>query len=87
MLKPGLTQGKLHLWIAALLLIALLAWGGRKAYCHFGRDMSGSVPARAAAVQDHLLPRVTVVNPIRQPAVRSVSLPASVEAFEKALSS
>ena len=83
MLQPGWTQGKLHLWIAALLLIALLAWGGRKVYCHFGRDMSGSVPARAAAAQDPL-PRVTVVNPIRQPAVRSVSLAASVEAFEKA---
>ena len=52
-------------------------------YCHFDSNMSGSASPSVIDAQDSL-PLVTVVNPIRRPAIRSISLAASVEAFQKA---
>jgi RND family efflux transporter MFP subunit len=45
--------------------------------------MPGYSPDRLAAAEERL-PLVTVVEPIQKPAVRYVTLPASVEAYEKA---
>lgn len=78
--QPG---RKRLLWIAAFAVVGILAWGGRRLYCHFDTNMSGSASPSVIAAQDPL-PLVTVVNPIRRPAIRSVSLAASVEAFQKA---
>ena len=78
--QPG---RKKYLWIAGFAVVGILAWGGRRMYCHFDNNMSGSASPSVIAAQDPL-PLVTVVNPIRRPAIRSVSLAASVEAFQKA---
>jgi len=74
---------KPQLLIPALTVISLLAWGARHAYCHFRNRMSNSVSQGVSAVKEQL-PVVTVVEPIHKPAVRAITLAASVEAFEKA---
>lgn len=68
---------------AGLALAGLLMWGGKRAYCHLYGDMAHSAKHISAAARTHLL-RVTVVEPLRRVAVRSITLPATVEPFEKA---
>jgi RND family efflux transporter MFP subunit len=71
-------------WSAAgVLLTGFLLWGGRHAYCHFYGDMTVS-PSGVRAAAPQPLPVVTVIEPLRRPAVHSITLPATVEAFEKA---
>ncbi len=74
---------KLRLVIPLLLVVSLLVWGVRRAYCHFHERMSEPASSGAAASEQRL-PFVTVVEPVRRPVVRPVTLAASVEAFEKA---
>lgn len=68
---------------ALLLLFGLLAWGGHLAYCHIHSKMSESVSATSSPSEVRV-PVVTVVEPVHMAAVRSLTLAASVEAFEKA---
>src|SRR5258708_9144010 len=68
--------------LALLLFLGLLLWGGRRAYCHLHGGMSESAATSSAA--EEKLPVVTVVEPTRKAATRSITLPASVEAYEKA---
>lgn len=69
--------------VALLLFFGLLAWGGHLAYCHIHDKMSDSASATAPPSEARV-PVVTVVEPVHMPAVRSLALAASVEAFEKA---
>ncbi len=71
-------------WVgASLCLVAGLLWGGKHAYCHFYGSMAASnLQAKNPAPGSLLL--VAVTKPVRRTAVRSITLPASVEAFEKA---
>ena len=68
--------------VPAVLLAVLMVWGARRAYCHL-HGMADSA-AHPAATTPPPAVVVTVVQPIQKPAVRAVTLPASVEAFEKA---
>lgn len=78
---PRLTSGTK--WIlAGLALAGALLWGGRRAYCHLYGDMAKSHAQSSAA--EARARRVTVIEPLRRAAVRSITLPATVEAFEKA---
>lgn len=71
-------------WLLLVFFLAgFLVWSARRAYCHFHNTMSDSASSFSAITEERL-PAVTVVQPIRRPAVRSIALPASVEAFEKA---
>ncbi len=68
--------------LAGLALAPALLWGLARAYGHYYGDVSTPPQANPAAEARAL--RVTVVEPQRRAAVRSITLPASVEAFEKA---
>ena len=71
--------------LAGVALVASLAWGGKHAYCHFYGDMANPPAGRGVTAAAGPRPlSVTVVQPLRRPAVRSITLPATVEAFEKA---
>jgi RND family efflux transporter MFP subunit len=59
----------------------LLLWGVRRAYYHLRGDMSEAHSSEASTTSDEL-PVVIVVEPMQKPAVQSVTLAASVEAFE-----
>lgn len=76
------TLRKPQWFVSVLVVTVFLLWGARRIYCHF-HGMSEPVSNPVAAAADRL-PVVTVVQPIRRAAVRSITLPASVEAFEKA---
>lgn len=72
------------LWVIAVLGLGIfLFWGGRHAYCHFRGGMPES-NARGKAAGNDLPLFVSVVKPVRRAAIRSLTLPATVEAFEKA---
>lgn len=73
---------KPQILVALLIFLGLLLWGGRRAYCHLHATMSESA-ARTSAAEEKL-PVVTVVEPTRKAATRSITLSASVEAYEKA---
>ncbi len=71
-------------WAAGGLgLAALILWGGSRAYCHLHGSMARSA-APAERLEEQRLPAVSVVTPIRKAATRTITLPASVDAFEKA---
>ncbi len=76
-------KSPLKFWIPALSLTTLLVWSGRHAYCHFFGEMSGHSLGVQRPAEDRL-PLVTVVNPVHRAAVRAITLPASVDPFEKA---
>ena len=69
--------------LASLALAGVLIWGAKRAYCHFFGDMA-KPPVLASAIAGPRRPRVTVVEPLRRPVVRSITLPATVEAFHTA---
>lgn len=70
-------------WLVPLVFVTgFLVWGGRRIHCHFqGMSQPASHPAAAAEPR---VPVVTVARPIHRPAVRTITLPATVEALEKA---
>lgn len=70
--------------LGGVLALGLLLWGGRRAYCHFYGSMAEARAERPTATSATRLPTVSVVEPIHQPAVRAVTLTASVDAFDKA---
>lgn len=74
-------------WARATVLIALLGaflfWGGSRAYCHFYGDMAKAQRHVSAAAEARGT-RVIVVEPLRRAAIRQITLPATVEPFEKA---
>ncbi len=73
---------KPQILVALLIFLGLFLWGGRRAYCHLHGTMSESAARTSAAEEE--LPVVTVVVPTRKAATHSITLPASVEAYEKA---
>lgn len=67
--------------VPLLVLAGLVFWGGRRAYCHLHGRMSRAATASAAEERSAV---VTVAQPIRKTAVRSITMPASVEALSQA---
>jgi len=69
--------------VGAVLFAGLLFWGARSAYCHLHGKMA-EARLSEPPLAEQPLPMVTVVQPARMPAVRSVTLAASVDALEMA---
>lgn len=80
--KKSIPRGFVGL-LAGVFALGLLVWGGRHAYCHFYGSMA-EARADAPRTSTPRVPTVSVVAPIHQPAVRAVTLTASVDAFDKA---
>lgn len=81
-LKKSLPRGSIGL-LAGVFAVGLLVWGGRHAYCHFYGSMA-EARADIPRTSTPRVPTVSVVAPIHEPAVRAVTLTASVDAFDKA---
>ncbi len=65
----------------ALALAGIVVWSALRAHNH-SREADSLASAVSAAVEQ--LPVVTVVQPVEKPAILSITLPASVEAFDQA---
>jgi len=72
---------KPKVWIPVLLLGGLLVWAVFRA--HRGAEAGKADPGASSGTAD-ALPLVTVVEPLRKPAVLSLTLPVSVEALNEA---
>ncbi len=81
--NPGRVFHWLKWWGGLIVLGTFLVWGGRHAYCHFYGHMAESglrQPADASEPERV----VAVVSPLHRSAALLLTLPATVEAFEKA---
>jgi RND family efflux transporter MFP subunit len=82
--NPGVRFLRKPLGIVGVVLLAgLLFWGARSAYCHLHGKMVEARPSETSAAEERM-PVVIAAEPTLMPAVRTVTLAASVEAFEVA---
>jgi membrane fusion protein, multidrug efflux system len=69
--------------VFALIALGILIWAGLQAVHRAFAPASTSTPARVSAAAESL-PVVTVVEPENRPGVQIITLPASIEAIERA---
>lgn len=69
--------------LVALIAVASIVWLGLRSVDVQSRSAALSAPGRVSAAEESL-PVVTVSEPVRRVAVQTITLPASVEAIEKA---
>jgi len=69
--------------LVAFIAVAVIVWFGLRSV-HLGSRPAPLLAAGKVSAAEESLPVVTVVEPVRRVAVQTITLPASVEAIEKA---